>query len=86
MHDDSHSFCEFCHDSDIFDRTDRDAEICGSDFCDSCNSYDDQVSGNVGGDVCGNGGYNDEDDDNEDWALWDENNHELYYDVMLCLM
>jgi hypothetical protein len=24
------------------------------------------------------GGYNDEDQDNEDWVLWDENNHDIY--------
>jgi hypothetical protein len=37
------------------------------------NSDDGEVV-NVGGDDCGNdgrGGYNDE-DDNEDWVLWDE--------------
>jgi hypothetical protein len=29
----------------------------------------DQVSGNVGGDIGG---------DNEDWAFWDENKHDLH--------
>jgi hypothetical protein len=73
LDNDSVSFCEFSHDSDIFDLTDGGAKICGGDFSDSC-----KVSGNVGGDVGGNGRYNDEGDDNEYWALWDENNHDFY--------
>lgn len=40
------------------------------------------ASANVGADNGGNdgpgGGYDDEDDDNEDWALWDENDHDFY--------
>jgi hypothetical protein len=49
---------------------------------DSCSNSDDgQVSGNVGGDVGVNdsgSGYNDEDDDNEDWALREEDNNDFY--------
>jgi hypothetical protein len=50
---------------------------------DSCSNSDDAT--NVGGDNGGNNddgggcsdGYNNEDNNNEDWALWDENNHEF---------
>jgi hypothetical protein len=43
----------------------------------SCsNSGDDQASVNVGGDDGGGGGYN-KDIDTEDWALWDENDHDF---------
>jgi hypothetical protein len=67
LHDDSDSFSEFSQDSDtdIFDSTDPDAEICGTDLRDSCsNSGDGQASAYVGGDDGGNddsdgGGYND---------------------------
>jgi hypothetical protein len=43
--------------------TDPDAKICGPDLSDSCINSD-------GGDC----GYDNIDDGNEDWALWDENN------------
>jgi hypothetical protein len=42
----------------VFDHTDPDAEICGTDLNVSRPNCDDQVSGNVSGDVGG---------DNEDW-------------------
>jgi hypothetical protein len=83
------TFNEFIQDSDIdiFHRIDPDAEISGPDWSGSCRNSDDrQVSANVGGDDgdnddghggCSNG-YNDEDGDNEDWAVWDENDHDLY--------
>jgi hypothetical protein len=53
--------------------------MCGRDLSDSCNnSHDGHVSGNVSDDDGGGGGYNGKDDDNEDYALWDENNHGFY--------
>jgi hypothetical protein len=83
LHGDSDYFSELSQDSDIylFDCIDLDAEISEPDLSDSCsNCNDGQVSENVGGKDGGNdggSGYNDESDDNEDWALWDENNHDL---------
>jgi hypothetical protein len=53
LHDDSDPSCEFIHDSDIdvFERI-------GPDLSDSCSNSDHgQVSGNVGGDYVGGGGY-----------------------------
>jgi hypothetical protein len=73
----------------MFDSIDPDAEICRPDSSDRCSNSDDgQVNANVGGDdsaitddgcggVC-SGGYKDENNDNEDSALWDESDHELY--------
>lgn len=62
LYDDSDSFSEFSHHSDIdmLDHTDP-------DLSDSYSNFDDgQASRNVSGDNSGNGGgYN----DNEDWAL-----------------
>jgi hypothetical protein len=73
---DSDSSSEFSQDSDIdiFDLTDPDAETRGADLRDSCSNSD----ANVGGGGGCSGGYKDEDDDNEDWALWDENDHDFY--------
>jgi hypothetical protein len=64
LHVDSDFFSEFSQDSDIdmFDCIDPDAKISGPVLSDSCSNSDD---------CCGGGGYNDERDDNEDWALWD---------------
>jgi hypothetical protein len=46
---------------------------------DSCSNSDDgQASGNVSGHDGGNGGYNDEDNGNKNWAPWDKNNHDFY--------
>jgi hypothetical protein len=53
---------------------------------DSCSNSDDgQVSANVGGGDGGNddsggcrGDYNDKNEDNKHWALWDNNNHDSY--------
>jgi hypothetical protein len=69
-------------DIDILDRIDPDAEISGLNLSNSCSNSDDgQASGTVSGNNVGNGGcsggYNDEDDD-KDWAPWDENNHDFY--------
>jgi hypothetical protein len=74
LRDDSDSFREFSQDSvtDILDRIYPDAEISGLDLSDSCKSDNGQASRNIGGDVAVNdsgSGYNDEDDENEDWAL-----------------
>jgi hypothetical protein len=85
LHNDLDSFGDLSQDSDIdiFDRIDPDFEISRPDLSDSCsNSHDSQVGANVGGDDGGNDGgcgdYDDEDDDNEEWALWYENNHDFY--------
>jgi hypothetical protein len=74
LRNDSDSFSEFSQDSDIdiIDHVDPDAEISGPDLSDSgSNSDDGEASANVGSD-------NDEDGDNEDWALGDENDHNFY--------
>jgi hypothetical protein len=65
------SFSEISQDSDtdIFECTDRDAEIRGPHLGDSGDNSDGQTSENVGrGD--------DEDNDNADWTLWGENGHD----------
>jgi hypothetical protein len=87
LHHDSDSFTEFSQDLDIdiFDRIDPDAEISGPGFSDSCSNSDDgQVSAHVGGgnngndDGCGcSSGYNDEDVDDDEWALWHEYNRDF---------
>lgn len=72
------SFSEFCQDSDIniFAHIGPDAKIIGPDLSDICsNSDDDQAHANIGGDH--GEGYNNE-DNNEDWSLWDEYNHDFY--------
>jgi hypothetical protein len=79
LHDNLDPSSEFSQDSDIdiFDCTDPDPEIRRADLSDSCsNSDDDQASVNVGGDDGGGGGN--KDNDNEDLALWDENDHDFY--------
>jgi hypothetical protein len=74
-------------DSEVFDRTDPDAEICRPDLCDRCSKSDDgQVNANVGSDDSAinddggvySGGHKDEDNNNDDWAHWDENDPDLY--------
>lgn len=64
----------------VVHRTEPDAEISGPDLSDRCsNSDEDQVIASVrGNDVGGCGSRNDTDDDNEYWALWDENNNDFY--------
>jgi hypothetical protein len=55
----------------------------------NCNSDDCQASANVGIDSDGNddagGGYDDE-DDNEDWVLWDANDITIWYRFLLHLV
>lgn len=77
MHDDSVSFSEL---TDIVHRTEPDAEISGPDLSDRySNSDDDQVIVSVRGNCAGGcDGRNDTDDDNGDWALWNQNNHDFY--------
>jgi hypothetical protein len=83
LRDDSDSFSEFSQDLDIdiIERIDPDVKMSGPDLSDSCNNSDDgKASGNVGGDGVnggGGGGYSDK-NDNGDWALWSENNHDFY--------
>jgi hypothetical protein len=58
------------------------AEISGPDLIDSGSDSDDgQASADVGG---SGGGYNDRDDDNEAWALWNENDCDFCN--ILCLI
>jgi hypothetical protein len=46
---------------------------------DSCsNSDESQASGNAVGDDGGSSGYNNQGNDNKDWALCDKNNHHFY--------
>jgi hypothetical protein len=75
LHDDLGSFTEISQDSDIdiIKYSDPDAEINRPELSDTGgNSDDSQASAKVGG----GGGDNNEVDDNEDWALWDENDHD----------
>lgn len=73
------SFQFFSQDSniDIFDCIHPDSKISRPDLRDNCNKSDNgQVSENVCGGGCSSG-YDDK-DDNEQWALWDKNNHDFY--------
>jgi hypothetical protein len=84
LHDDS--FREISQDSDIdiIEHSDTDDEINEPDLGDNGgNSHDGQASTNVvddeDGDGGGGGNDNDEDDDTtDDWAVWDENDHDFY--------
>jgi hypothetical protein len=80
LHDVSDSFSEINQDSDIdiIAHSDLDDEINEPDLSDSGGNYDDgQASTNVVD--CGGGGDdNDEDDTNDDWAVWEENDHDFY--------
>jgi hypothetical protein len=82
LHDDSDSFSEISQDSDIYiiEHSDPHTEINEPDLSDSGGNSDDaQACTNVVDDGGGGGGDdNDEDDDtNDDWALWDENDHDF---------
>jgi hypothetical protein len=86
LHDDSDSFSEISQDSDIdiIVHSDHDAEINDPDLSDSGGSSDDgKASTNVDdddedGDGGGGGGDdNDDDDTNDDWAVWDKNDHDF---------
>jgi hypothetical protein len=54
----------------------------GHDLSDSCSNSDGQATANdSGNDGRGGGcssGYNEKDDANEYWALWEENDHDFY--------
>jgi hypothetical protein len=68
-------------DIDIFAHTDPDAKICGPHLSDSCSNsdYATNASGGDGGNddgACCSDGYN-EGNNNEEWALWNKNNHEF---------
>jgi hypothetical protein len=82
LYDDSDSFTGTSHNKDIdtANHSGPDAKINRPDLSNSnsgCNSDDGQASANDGasGGNCG-GGENNE-DDNEDWNLWDKNDHDF---------
>jgi hypothetical protein len=80
LHDDSDSFSEISQDSDIdkIAHSEPDAKINEPDLSDSGGNSDyGQASTNVDDDDGSGGDDNDEDDTNDDWAVWDENNHDF---------
>lgn len=75
LHDVLDSFCEISQNSDIdlIVHSDPDAKINEPDLNNSDGNSDDcQASTTVGG-----VGGNDEDNGNDDWAVWDKNDHDF---------
>jgi hypothetical protein len=57
--------------------------MCAPDDCEASTNVDGCDGGSDGASGGCSCGYNDEDDDNENWALWEENNH-YFYMMPLC--
>jgi hypothetical protein len=86
LQDNLDSFTEFNRDSDIDIFCGIDSKICGPDLSDCCsNSENSHASADVDADngADDDGAYDDEDSDNDDWALWEENYHD-YYTISFC--